>query len=405
MPVLPRAARGPRPWIKPPRLRTLEEVSERHASWLELFFDIVFVVAIAELAHELVVDHSPAGFARFGGLFLPVFIAWQGFMAYADRFDTDDVVFRAVMLMAMLAIAALAVQVPDVVHGDSTGFAVAYISLRSLMVGLYVRSYRHVPEARPLIRRYGGGYSIGIALWVASLALDEPARYVLWAVALAFEYSLPPLSRRLHTIIPADAGHMPERFGLFTIIVLGESVVAVALGTADSEWHVASAASAALGFVAVAALWWVYFEVEGPEVRREPGAILVFAYVHIPLLAALTAVAAGVNILIDQSAADHLDTGGRVALAGGAAVYLACLTMAQSTSRPVRGIAAARAATAVALGVLLFLGTLMAPTAFAAALAALLVGLVVAEVALGHAFAQPAGTDEVDPDVRVRDSG
>ncbi len=81
----------------------------RHASYLELFFDVVFVVAIAQLAHELVVDHSLTGFARFAALYLPVFIAWQGFSIYADRFDTDDVLLRVVMLVGMLAIAALAV--------------------------------------------------------------------------------------------------------------------------------------------------------------------------------------------------------------------------------------------------------------------------------------------------------
>ncbi|MGH2556631.1 MAG: low temperature requirement protein A, partial [Actinomycetota bacterium] len=90
-------------------------------------------------------------------MFLPVFIAWQGFMAYADRFDTDDVVFGGVTLLAMMAIAALAVQVPDVTHGESTGFVIAYVVVRALMVGLYLRSYRHVPKARPLIVRYAGG--------------------------------------------------------------------------------------------------------------------------------------------------------------------------------------------------------------------------------------------------------
>lgn len=102
-----------------------------------LFLDLVFVVAIAQLAHERVIDHSLHGFAVFAALYLPVFLAWQGFSFYADRFDTDDVVFRLVMFAAMLAIAALAIQIPDVAHGDSsTGFAVAYIVLRSLMVGL-----------------------------------------------------------------------------------------------------------------------------------------------------------------------------------------------------------------------------------------------------------------------------
>ena len=385
MSLAPSDPRTPRPWLKPPRLRTLDETSERHASWLELFFDIVFVVAIAQLAHELVVDHTLEGFAWFGGLFLPVFIAWQGFTFYADRFDTDDVVFRAVMLLAMLAIAALAVQVPDVPHGESAGFVVAYVVLRSLMVGLYVRSYRHVPEARPLIVRYGSGYSVGIAVWLASLAVDEPARFALWAVALALEYALPIVSRNVHAFIPVDVSHVPERFALFTIIVLGESVLAVALGTADSDWHPASAASAALGFVSIAALWWVYFDI-GPaiELRRAPGTILTFAYVHIPLLLALTAVAAGVNILIEQADAEHLDTGARVALGGGTAVYLVCLTMTQrATARGVpAGIVAARGAALLAAVLLIPGGAAIDPVAFAGVASVFLVGLVIAEITI-----------------------
>jgi low temperature requirement protein LtrA len=120
---------------RPPRLRTLEG-GERHASYLELFFDLVFVVAIAQLAHELVVDHSLEGFATFAALYLPVYIAWLGFSIYADRFDTDDVIFRLVIFCGMLAILALAVQIPDVVHGQSTGFVVAYAVLRTLLIGL-----------------------------------------------------------------------------------------------------------------------------------------------------------------------------------------------------------------------------------------------------------------------------
>jgi low temperature requirement protein LtrA len=390
MPVIPRAERPSRTWVTPPRLRTLEGTSERHASWLELFFDIVFVVAIAELAQELVVDHSLAGFARFGGLFLPVFIAWQGFMAYADRFDTDDVVFRAAMLLAMLAIGALAVQVPEVTHGGSAGFAVAYVALRSLLVGLYARSYRHVPEARPLIVRYGGGYAIGTVLWLSSLLVPEPIRFVVWGVALAFEYALPPLSRRLHTSIPVDISHMPERFALFTLIVLSESVVAVALGTADHDWRLASAASAGLGFVAVAAMWWVYFDAgAGLELRRAPGVILTFAYVHIPLLAALTAVAAGVHMLIQEAGADHLDPGARVALGAGVALYLACLTLSQrmSVRGVLPGIAGVRAAVALVALVILLLGGMLVPVAFAGALALALLGLVVAETAVRRATA------------------
>jgi low temperature requirement protein LtrA len=102
-------------WFVPPRLLTTAgEPGERHATWLELFFDLVFVVAITELSSELVAHHSAAGFLRFAALFIPVYVAWQGYMAYATRFDTDDLGFRIAYFAAMLAIVAMAVQIHDV---------------------------------------------------------------------------------------------------------------------------------------------------------------------------------------------------------------------------------------------------------------------------------------------------
>jgi low temperature requirement protein LtrA len=381
--------------LRPPRLRTLED-EQRHASYLELFFDLVFVVAIAQLAHELVLDHSLHGFAVFGALVLPVFIAWQGFTIYADRFDTDDVVFRGVILLGMLAILALAVQVPDVAHGDGTGFAVAYIVLRSLMIGLYVRAYRHVPVARPLIVRYAGGYSLGVALWIVSLPLDAPERYVLWGIALVWEYSLPWLSRSLFATVPVHASHVPERFALFTIVVLGESVLAVALGVAGRDWAPSAVVIAGLGFVVAAAVWWVYFG-HGLEfsVDPAPNAILVFSYVHIPMVAALTAVGAGITLAIEQSSEPGLDAGTRWALAGGAAVYLVCLTVAQR--RLVVGFlprtARSRLLTSGALLAFAGFGGEFEPLVFVALTTAVLVALVVVKLWTVH---REAVANEVD---------
>src|SRR5919107_443646 len=175
-----RDSRSAQPGFPPPRLRTLAE-EERHASWLDLFFDLVFVVAIAELSHELVVNHTLNGFAIFAALFVPVFVAWQGFSFYADRFDTDDVFFRVCMLAAMLAVAALAIQIPSVAHGESSaGFALAYIAIRVLTVGLNLRAYCHVPLARPLIGRYVAAFSFSVALLTVSLVVPEPWRFLLW---------------------------------------------------------------------------------------------------------------------------------------------------------------------------------------------------------------------------------
>jgi low temperature requirement protein LtrA len=387
--------------IRPPRLRTLAE-GERRASSLELFFDVVFVVAIAQLAHELVVDHRLGGFATFAALYLPVFIAWQGFSSYADRFDTDDVVFRGVMFLAMLAVAALAIQIPDVSQGESTAFVIAYVILRSLLVALYLRSYVHAPEARPLIGRYAWQYSIAIGIWISSLALASPSRYVLWGVALAWELSIPPLARKLWLAIPRSESKIPERLALFTIIVLGEMIVVTALGTSGSEWAFSATVIAALGFLIAVGIWWTYFG-RGSEVtlRSSPSAIAAFVYAHIPLLAALTAVTAGISLAIEQSSGSHLDAGTRWALAGGAALYLTCVTVAHASSA--QGVASselrARIGAVSALVALALLGAALDPVVFMVAAASVLVGLVVLTLRTPRPVVtrQPAARTETPP--------
>ncbi len=302
-----------------------------------------------------------------------------GLQLHADRFDTDDVVFRVVMFTAMLAIAALAIQIPDVAHGDSAGFVLAYIVLRSLMVGLYLRSYRHVPSARPLIARYASEYSLAIGIWGVSLAFQSPVRYVLWAIAIAWELSIPTLARRLFSAIPVHGSHVPERFALFTIIVLGETIVVVALGTSGSEWALASAVVAGLGFACAAAIWWVYFGGGGEvTMRRSPAAILVFTHTHIPLLAALTAVSAGIALAIEHASDAGPDAGTRWALAGGAALYLACVTVTQraTVEGVLRGTEAARMVAIAVLLALAAFGGALEPAVFMALTAATLVLLV-----------------------------
>jgi low temperature requirement protein LtrA len=284
------------------------------------------------------------------------------------------------MFLAMLAVAALAIQIPDVAHGESTAFVIAYVILRSLLVALYLRSYVHAPEARPLIGRYAWQYSIAIGIWIGSLALPSPSRYVLWGVALAWELSIPPLARRLWLAIPRSESKIPERLALFTIIVLGEMIVVTALGTSGSEWAFSATVIAALGFLIAVAIWWTYFG-RGSEVtlRRSPSAIAVFVYAHIPLLAALTVVTAGISLAIEQASGSHLDAGTRWALAGGTALYLTCVTVAHASSAqgvPV-GELRARIGAGLALVALALLGAALDPVVFMGAAVSVLVGVVV----------------------------
>jgi low temperature requirement protein LtrA len=379
----PAKADGRGRWLQPPRLRTLADEGERHASWLELFFDLVFVVAVTELSHYLVVDHSAGGFLRFAGLFIPVFVAWQGYMAYATRFDTDDLAFRLAYFGAMLAVATMAVLIGDVAHGEHTAaFALAYVILRSIMLALYVRAWRAVPQARPLIRFYGVGYGVGVALWLGSLAFDTPWRYVVWAVAQVLELSLPPLSTRLHRRIPTDPRHLPERWALFTLIVLGESVVAVAIATAGTSWHVSSAAAAVLGFAAVAAVWWLYFDHQANVVLRgSTMSVVVYSYAHIPLLIGLAAMSAGVRLLIERAGEDRLGVGASVALLGGVVLYVVSLIGTRIVT--VRGahrlgVTLKLVASALLLG-LLAAESVLPPLAVAAGLPAVVAAVIVAE--------------------------
>ena len=375
-------------WFQPPRLRTLADEGERHASWLELFFDLVFVVAITELSQFLVVDHSAGGFLRFAALFVPVWVAWQGYMAYATRFDTDDLGFRLSYFGAMLAIAAMAVLIGDVAHGrHSAAFAVSYVVLRTIMLLLYWRAWLAVPEARVLIRFYGLGYAGGAALWLVSLAFPTPWRYVVWIAALVVELSLPPLSTRLHRRIPTSASHLPERWALFTLIVLGESVVAVAVATAGAHWHFTSAAAAVLGFAAVAAIWWLYFDRQaGAAIRGSTMAVVVYSYAHLPLLIGLAAMSAGLRLLIERAGSDRLGAGASVAFLGGAVVFLLSLVATRLVTvrgSHRRGVSVKVGAAVLILG-LLAIESVIPPLAVAAGLAAVLGSLVFVERILWH---------------------
>src|SRR2546429_779545 len=150
-----------------PRLRTSRD-RERSAVWLELFFDLVFVLAVAELARYLHDNLNPGGFLGFAGLFVPVWWTWICFSFYADQFDPDNVIYRVVMLVAMLFCIVLAVSVPGALSVNVVNFVAAYVALQVLVVGLYVWGLRD-PAARWFCTRFAIGLAIGAILWIVSL--------------------------------------------------------------------------------------------------------------------------------------------------------------------------------------------------------------------------------------------
>jgi low temperature requirement protein LtrA len=388
---------APTVWFRPPRLRThAEEEGERHATWYELYFDLVFVAAVAQLATALSREPTSAGFLRFVGLFVPIAWAWTGFTFYANRFDTDDVVYRLVKAVAMLAIAALAISVHSVMRGGhgSVTFAVCYVVVRVCLLGLYANARRHVGgPGRRLIDLYLCGFSVGAALWLVSIAVPGPARYWLWGAGLAVDLAMPPLGWSALRSAPVNASHVTERFGGFFIIVLGESVVAVVAGIAGTRFSAATSVVAVASFVVALCLWWIYFDLADTSVVGRGLLGLVYLYAHFPLLAGVTAVGAGTKLAIIHADAARLGAGARWAIGGGLACYLLSLALihiaAERTSPRDRAFLGRLAVSALAVG-LAAAGGALRPTLFLAILAAALAAQLVLELAT-----YPAGAASV----------
>jgi low temperature requirement protein LtrA len=291
--------------LRPPRLRTADEERHRAATWLELFYDLVFVVAVAALGHRLLVDPSWEGGLTFVGFFIPLWWAWSGYTFYADRYDTDDFGQRNLAAAQILAVAFMAASVGGETD-SSFAFAVAFIAARSLLIIMYIRARRHVPETRNLVTGYIKGHSLAIAVWVLSLLFPEEIRIVLWAIALAIDFYTPYHFRTIQAKVPLDTSHLPERFGLFTILVLGESIAAVVAGLSHEGWEPRPVIASVLGIAIATSLWWIYFDnLEGSVVRRRKGQRTawkptVWIYSHLPLAIALTASGIGLEFIVTQ---------------------------------------------------------------------------------------------------------
>ncbi len=318
------------------------ESSERHATWLELFFDLVFVVAIAELAHFLHDDLTWAGISSFAALFVPVWWLWIDFSYYADQFDIERGSYRFTMLEVMFGIIVLAITVSHALRGGSAEFATIYTVLRLVIIVLYIQAWRLVPPSRELTARYTISFSIALVFGLISIFVPEPARFILWGIALFIEISNGPITYVTIRSVPAQVSHMDERFGLFVIIVLGEAIVAVTTGVADTQWQWQETLTAVCGFIIAVTLWQMYFEQADSSVinwalRGNKQALLrsyVYGYSHFFVFAGIVATGVGIQSAIEVAAPGSLTIEARTVLCGGLAVFLLGLTAVQWAFTP-----------------------------------------------------------------------
>ena len=324
---------------RPVRRPTLVTGGERSASRLELFFDLAFVLVVAQLEGGLRGDVSVRGLLVYAGLFTTVWWSWAGTTLYANRFDHDDIVYRLGKLAGMVAVIGLAASAQGAQGPLRIQFAGCQLVLHAILALQYLRAYRHVRDARPVVVLYLAGTSAGVALWAVSMVVPASVAFVLWGVAVLGEAAVPLLATRVRTDVGLHLDHLLERFALFVILVLGESVAGVAHGIAVARWSGSALVVAALTFVLTAALWWSYFDLAGARAKRlliEAGGERsrrqhdVYVFGQLPLTLALGAVGAGVQLAVQQSMTGEAPLGTRVLLAGGVAGYLAAASLTNS---------------------------------------------------------------------------
>jgi low temperature requirement protein LtrA len=310
----------------------------RTATWLELFYDLAFVVAIAILGERLIDDTTWTGLWSFLGYFALLWWLWASHTFYADRYDTDDLVYR---LWAAAQMVAVLVMAASLAHGPSestTVFAAGYAGARLVLLALYWRVYRHVSETRRLVTGYLIGFGAAAVVWLASVFVPDPARFAVWAVALAIDLATPWVVRRQQATVPLDESHLPERFGLFVILVLGESLAAVVAGLSHIGWTTSSLIAAVLGVLLATLLWWLYFDnAEGSVVRRrniegKTWRPTGWIYTHLPLAAALAIVGVALDQAILSAGAGPMPPAQRWLLLGGVSLALVCLAILQIAS-------------------------------------------------------------------------
>ena len=299
----------------PMRERATDE-AHRASSPLELLFDLTFVVAVAaitaQLAHGIADGHGLEELPAFLQVFFAIWWAWMNFTWFASSYDTDDVPYRLMTMVQMAGVLVLAAGVPSAFEdGDYLAVTLGYLVMRAGLVAQWLRAAVEEPAGRRTALRYACGVAGLQVLWVLRLLLAEagvlPGGLLIPAFVLlaALELSVPRWAERARRTT-WHPHHIAERYGLFTIILLGESVLAASNGaTAAIE---AGGVSAALLTVALSALvllfalWWLYFlEPSGEGLASSRHRSWLWGYGHFGIFAALAAVGAGLEVAVEQA--------------------------------------------------------------------------------------------------------
>jgi low temperature requirement protein LtrA len=308
-----------------------EILEERRTSPVELLWDLVFVFAVTQVTALLARDLTWAGLGRAMLVLALVWWAWSAFVWAANAQDTASPSLRLVLLAAMVLTFVAGLALPHAYDDEAIVFAVAYAVVRFLHLALYADASRRGNASWAAIAGFGVTVVIGMALLVAGALIGGTAQVVLWIAAAAIDYAGPAwLTReRLRGLQRVAVAHFAERYSLFIIICLGESIVAIGVGASEETFDAQLVAGVGLGLLITVGLWWTYFDrfasVAEERLRTHDDPVLAaadaYSYLHLVLVAGIIVFAVGVKLAVHDVGAP-LEDPVRLALCGGVALYL-----------------------------------------------------------------------------------
>ncbi len=338
MPAFPTISVGP----------VVRDPDEEHraSTPLELFVDLCFVVAVAQSAaalhHELVIGEVGYGVVGFLMAFFGAWWAWMNFTWFATAHDADDVPYRLLTLVQITGVLIYAAAVPRMVEGhDLTLSVIGYVIMRMALVTQWLRVARHFPDLRARCLRYAVGITLLQLLWVLILAVPEQYAPWLFALLAIGELSIPQWAEgaargsRYWRLFHAE--HIEERYGLFTIIVLGESVLSATVGIQEVATRGVFAdliVVAAGGLLIAFGAWWIYFDHPG-HLTPSPELAIRWGYVHVVVFVSLAALGAGLHVAAEAVAGEATERIGALAVAIPVAAYLLGIVLLMVATRHV----------------------------------------------------------------------
>jgi low temperature requirement protein LtrA len=352
---------------------------------LELFFDLVFVLALTQCTTLIVRDPTWGGMLKGLLVLGMLWWSWVGYAWLTSVVDPEEGAVRLVIFVAMAAFLVAALCVPGAFGDDALLFACAYAVVRIAHIVLFMLASRDDPALRQSVLGLAGSTAVGAGLLFVAAATSGALQVSIWGLALLLDAGGPLLfGQDGWKVVP---GHFAERHGLIVIIALGESIVAIGVG-AKASIDAGVVVAGLLGVAVGAALWWVYFDVTAIVAARRLAKAAAgherngiardsYSYLHFPMVAGIALIAVGLKLTLAH-VHEHLHLVGVTSLLGGAALYL--LAHVAFRLRNMHTLSARRLVCAVILLALVPAGTALPALATLGILAALLTALIAYEV-------------------------